>query len=635
MNISLRQNPHLHDNELQSLLRADGDGELVDSNLLDHLDSCDSCRDRMERLAADPWVWQQAECLRDTSLNLECSTRSQLPGSKTNPETDNNDYAEDRVSAALAAASGADAHRQIHDSTLDQLLESPGHPEFLGRLGNYDIERVIGSGGMGVVFQAFDSQLSRPVAIKVLAPRLSGLGVARQRFAREARAIAAVCHDNVIAIHSIHVEPPNPYLVMPLVSGGNLQEFVEREGPPSVVEIVQIGKQIAAGLAAAHREGVIHRDVKPANVLLANGRNRILLTDFGLAQVENDASLTRSGLITGTPHYMSPEQARGETADAQSDVFSLGTTLYFLATGQPPVDGAHPMAVLHKICQGKFKDVRELNPEIPTELAHLIHSMIEPNPSRRISSAEQVAKLLTEYLAHLQQPTHIQRPRIRAPYSVLKKRTRKIGQFIGSLAFAALAIVLIWVTSPWLYTQYNAFAAGGTAQPSGVADSTGDSEKMRSREASTSGLPEMTATHTNRLLATSFDEQLREQITEMDSDLNAIVSQSPWNNDLSGLASIDLEIKNISDRLQGLESIPDEFALLSGDTLPADLLPGSFQPGSNLAPTRFTGIWFTGIWFAPIQAGNSTWLGASWLGTSNTFTRRTEVIPPGDSGRRP
>src|SRR5262249_32979874 len=154
------------------------------------------------------------------------------------------------------------------------------------------------------------------VALKVLGPALAGNGSARQRFVREARAAAAVTHDNVIAIHAVEDTGPVPYLVMQFIDGKTLQEKVDAAGPLPVLEVLRIGLQIVGGPAAAHRQGLIHRDIKPANVLLENSVERVKITDFGLARAAADASISRSGVVAGTPLYMSPEQARGERVDA-------------------------------------------------------------------------------------------------------------------------------------------------------------------------------------------------------------------------------------------------------------------------------------------------------------------------------
>ena len=228
---------------------------------------------------------------------------------------------------------------------------------------------VLGRGGFGIVLKAFDPALSRVVAIKVLAPQLAASAAARSRFAREARAAAAVVHENVVAIHAVDSWNGLPYLVMPYIAGRSLQERVDRDGPLAVKEILRIGMQTAQGLAAAHAQGLVHRDVKPSNILLENGVERVKLTDFGLARAVDDASLTQSGVVAGTPQYMSPEQARGEAVDHRSDLFSLGSVLYFMCTGHPPFRADSTPAVLRRVCDDRPRPLREVNPDVPDWLA--------------------------------------------------------------------------------------------------------------------------------------------------------------------------------------------------------------------------------------------------------------------------
>jgi serine/threonine protein kinase len=175
---------------------------------------------------------------------------------------------------------------------------------------------------MGVVLKAHDPRLNRVVAIKVLSPALASNAAARKRFLREAQAAAAVTHDHVVAIYAIDEAKHLPYLVMEFVAGQSLQQKIDAHGPLAVQEIVRIGRQIAAGLAAAHTQGLIHRDIKPANILLENGVERVKITDFGLARAVGDVGVTQTGLLAGTPQYMSPEQAHGERVDAVSRRFA-------------------------------------------------------------------------------------------------------------------------------------------------------------------------------------------------------------------------------------------------------------------------------------------------------------------------
>jgi eukaryotic-like serine/threonine-protein kinase len=280
-------------------------------------------------------------------------------------------------------------------------LQPPDTPGALGRLDHYEILEVIGRGGMGVVLRARDSKLLRVVALKVLAAPLAASGTARHRFAREARVAAAVRDDHVVAIHAVCDDGPVPYLVMEFIDGCNLETLLRRGGPLEAKEILRIGIQAASGLAAAHKHGLIHRDVKPANILLENGVQRVKLTDFGLARAADDASLTQSGLIAGTPAYMSPEQANGEPVDHRSDLFSLGSVLYELCTGRPAFRAPSTAAVLRRVSDEAPRPIREVNPDIPEALCRVIERLHAKKAAERPASAAEVADLLAGLLADL------------------------------------------------------------------------------------------------------------------------------------------------------------------------------------------------------------------------------------------
>ncbi|MCA9073127.1 MAG: serine/threonine protein kinase, partial [Planctomycetaceae bacterium] len=244
-------------------------------------------------------------------------------------------------------------------------LEPTNKPDRIGELGTYEIIELIGRGGMGVVLKAFDPHLNRIVAIKTLAPDYANNPTARKRFERESRAAAAVAHPHVVTIHAVEPNAKVPYLVMEYVRGQSLREKLDQTGSMEVREILRIGAQIAQGLAAAHDQGLIHRDVKLANVLLENGVERVKLTDFGLARATDDVAITRTGDIAGTPQFMSPEQAEGGEVDHRSDLFSLGSVLYTMCTGRPPFRGETAVAVLRKVCDSEPRPIREVNPDIP------------------------------------------------------------------------------------------------------------------------------------------------------------------------------------------------------------------------------------------------------------------------------
>jgi serine/threonine protein kinase/WD40 repeat protein len=360
--------------------------EAQQAEVADHLERCAPCRQELERMAAATRYWGDAALVRDDPSPGASSTgviAGAVPGLESDEDNDDGD-----------------------DDWL-RLLDppDPDHPESLGRLGPYPILELLGRGGMGLVFKARDPSLDRTVAIKVLTPALSHRSAARRRFNREARAIAAVGHEHIVAIHAVDEFRGLPYLVMQYVPGRSLQEKLDESGPLDVREILRIGTQAARALAAAHAQGVVHRDIKPANILLENCVERVRLTDFGLARAIDDASLTQSGVIAGTPQYMAPEQARGEPVDARADLFALGAALYAMATGRSPFRADSAMAVLKRVCEARHRPIREVNPDVPDWLEALVDRLLAKEPADRFQTAAEVADLLEKGLAHLQQPT--------------------------------------------------------------------------------------------------------------------------------------------------------------------------------------------------------------------------------------
>lgn len=310
---------------------------------------------------------------------------------------------EDTPSCPGASLEGETPSAHADGNAPLDFLSPPRRAGSLGHLGHYEVLGIVGRGGMGVVLRAFDEKLHRLVAIKALAPALAAAGVARQRFVREARAAAAVTHDNVIAIHAVEDAGPVPYLVMPLIDGPTVQARLDRIGPLPVEEVLRIGMQTATGLAAAHALGLVHRDIKPANLLLERGVERVKITDFGLARAVDDVHLTQSGVIAGTPAYMSPEQANGDPVDARSDLFSLGSVLYALCAGSPPFRADTTMAVLRQVCEGVPRPLREVNEDVPTWLEALIARLHAKDPAERFQTAAEVADLLGRHLACMPQ----------------------------------------------------------------------------------------------------------------------------------------------------------------------------------------------------------------------------------------
>jgi serine/threonine protein kinase len=366
----------------------------------------------------------------------------------------------DRWFGAARKYLGAEKLTQPYDSSpLNEIsldfLDPSDWPDSLGRLGNYEIKSVVGRGGMGVVLKAVDPALNRTVAIKVLATHLAVSGTARARFLREARAAAAVVHEHVVAVHAVNEAKGLPYLVMEYVPGGSLQDRIDRQGPLSIAVVLRIGMQAAAGLAIAHSQGLVHRDVKPANILLDEGVERSRLTDFGLARAVSDADLTQSGVVTGTPHYMAPEQARAELVDHRSDLFSLGSTLYAMCTGYPPFRADSAVAILRRVSDDMARPLREVNASVPEWLEAIIARLHAKDPSERYQSAAEVANLLAQCLAYLQQPTKVFLPDALRQKPKRGKRARFLPLIVTSIVLISVAILvtLILPTEPKTVTN--------------------------------------------------------------------------------------------------------------------------------------------------------------------------------------
>jgi WD40 repeat protein/serine/threonine protein kinase len=360
-------------------------------SLTEHLDGCADCQAALERLAVGD---------TDLSLAVRAAATGSAPPARSRYWHALRQLESD---AATVARSGRISTRMT--SVLLDFLEPSGTEGHLGRLGHFDVEELLGRGGMGVVLRAFDTHLQRHVAIKVLDPQLADDMTARQRFCREARSAASVTHENVVTIYHVEKEETSglPFLVMQVVTGESLQDRLDRVGALPVGDIVRIGLQTAVGLAAAHEKGLVHRDIKPANILLEAHSDRVKLTDFGLARATEDVRLTQTGFVTGTPLYMSPEQARGSAVDHRSDLYSLGAVMYQMATGVPPFEGDSPLALLRRVDQEEPIPVRELNAVVPDEVARLIERLLTKDPDDRYQSAAEVAELLAHQLA-LTQP---------------------------------------------------------------------------------------------------------------------------------------------------------------------------------------------------------------------------------------
>jgi formylglycine-generating enzyme required for sulfatase activity len=337
-------------------------------------------------------------------------------------------------------------------------LAPPQAPDELGRLGPYRVLKVLGSGGMGVVFRAEDPQLGRHVAVKAMLPILVANDRARQRFLREARAAAAIKHDHIVTIHQVGEDHGVPFLAMEFLEGEPLDARLAREGKLPVAEVLRIGREIALALAAAHKRDLIHRDIKPANIWLespagepgasASG-GRVKLLDFGLARaVGQGGQLTYEGAVIGTPAYMAPEQARGKHLDGRCDLFSLGCVLYWLATGTPAFRGSDMVSTIMAVATEEPPPPASLNRELPLALSDLVMQLLAKEPAQRPASAKAVAEAIREIEKQLHPATAPTlspsggegRVRGRWPVAWL------VGMTGGLLAAVLAGIVLYWPT---------------------------------------------------------------------------------------------------------------------------------------------------------------------------------------------
>jgi serine/threonine protein kinase len=286
----------------------------------------------------------------------------------------------DRNGGATGSNHGAEPGREPWD-----FLAPPEGPDEIGRLGPYRILKVIGSGGMGVVFQAEDPKLKRKVALKAMRPALAASETARKRFLREAQTAAAIEHDHIVPIFQVGEDRGVPFLTMPFLKGESLDRRLKRDKTLPVAEVLRIGREAAAGLSAAHAAGLVHRDIKLANLWLEGEEGRVKILDFGLARSAADGEeLTQLGAVLGTPGYMAPEQAAGEEVDSRCDLFSLGCVLYRMCTGRLPSRGA----------DGTPTPPAELRDDFPLALSDLVMELIAEQPEERPGSARAVAKSL-------------------------------------------------------------------------------------------------------------------------------------------------------------------------------------------------------------------------------------------------
>ncbi len=389
-----------HEN-LSAMLSGEEKGGVA-SSMLYHLETCTHCQKTLSELAADPIDWEDGRRFL------------------SEPTFDDPDEGSHSVEATSPLVAQTLAH--------------------------YDIEKMIGCGGMSTVFQGRDRSLDRLVAIKVLHPHLAKNGTSRQRFIREAQSAASIVHPNVVPIYGVHQLEGQSFLVMPLIMGGSLQQRVDRDGPLPLEDVLQIGLQISEALEAAHSQGVIHRDIKPANILLEDGNRRVLLSDFGLARTLDDVAITASGMISGTPSYMSPEQARGEIVDQRSDIYSLGCVLYAMCTGHAPFQANGTLKILRLVADSAFPSVHRYQEQLPSWVDTLIGKLVAKETHKRMATAKEASALIRDCLLHQRNSLSSTHHSVRDFPSGLKRelRHRRLHQGIkiGAVMLAVVALGL-------------------------------------------------------------------------------------------------------------------------------------------------------------------------------------------------
>ncbi len=371
----------LTDHQLQTLLQPDA-GQAVDDPLaLQHIEDCVPCRERLERLAAG---------LSSIMTDLRKVHESQVAAHP------------DRLIQKLVMRPDTPSVRcQERVDWWQDVLGTSSDPHALGCLGGFDILGVLGRGGMGLVLRGFDPQLQRPVAIKIPAQDLANSPDYRLQFLREAQVAASLSHENVVSIFQVGEECACPYLVMELVEGGTLADRMRGQVPFTNEELYHLGRETAQGLEAAHHAGLIHGDLKPANILWDRKVDRYKLADFGLAR---HVDQQQRRVLAGTPAYMSPEQARGERSDERSDLYSLGLILRDCSTGCMPQIAMSGEWTVDELARTNLPPLRQEAPKIGRRLADTIDALLCDDPQQRIPSAAALRAALSQRLTFTGRP---------------------------------------------------------------------------------------------------------------------------------------------------------------------------------------------------------------------------------------
>ena len=306
-------------------------------------------------------------------------------------------------------------------------------------VGRYSVRREIGRGGMGIVYLAHEVRLDRPVALKVLPPECVAQSAPRERFLREARTAAKLSHPNIVPIFAVDEVDDFVFFAMAYIEGESLGQRVRERGPLRPAEAGRILREVAWALGHAHLHGVVHRDVKPDNILIESRTGRTMMTDFGIAHVTESRGLTGSAEILGTAEFMSPEQSSGEAVDGRSDLYSLGVVGYYMLTGELPFHGATIAATLAKHLTQEVPVLATVAPEVPTHLSRTIDRCLAKDPGVRFQAGEALAEALTESLAVRQE--------MPGPMRVFVEQSRAAGGSVVALGLLVVTMLVVWTVA--------------------------------------------------------------------------------------------------------------------------------------------------------------------------------------------
>ena len=517
---------------LLQFARSPNDPELheVGEELSRHLDGCSACRELLEQSVAEESGWQEvSEALSDSHIQPGQSDAEWLEHSGLAATT--------RLSDTKQKVQ--DASQLLTTLSLDGLLSPTDEPRSAGRIGNFEVLGLVGAGGMGVVLKALEPALDRIVAIKILAPHLASSKSARKRFAREARAAAAVIHENIIPIYQVAEWNELPYLVMPYHPEPTLGQRIADDGPLELEAILSIAMQVARGLAAAHSQGLVHRDVKPANILLSKGTERAIITDFGLARSADDASLTNTGILAGTPHYMSPEQARGEKVDSKSDLFSLGSVLFAMVSGSPPVNFEQGTETIERIRRTDLDALPETE-NCPAWMIRLIRWLHAADRRNRPESSEAVAEILEQCLAHMRQPDQVAVPEVLLQHA---PKRRVSLPMVAAVSTSALVLAgLCWLCFAGMLGSQSSFPnSPSDANSGGLVATEGTQLTVEQLSPSLHESSEV-------VLPLPDDTSLLPEAS-LPEELVASAASLEWNFDLPNLEQLEVDLRNLESEI--------------------------------------------------------------------------------------